>query len=128
MILKFHIYQSLYGLWHLQNNKRVYEGKKEGWVEVSAQKAQDYANKGAPAIASFKRSGSGHGHIAMVRPDSSPYDKDKGPLITQAGWKNFNSEHARQAFGGYTQDGKPQRASLRRIGQYRYFVNTKSIN
>jgi hypothetical protein len=80
-------------------------GKKERWRKVSAQEAQTaYANKGKPALASWKNSGTDtkgnplHGHLAVLRPGT--YTKEKGPAIAQAGGKNknFNSTHVRERY------------------------------
>src|SRR5438128_2575136 len=57
-----------------------------GWRSCDAQQAQDGANNGKIAVVMWKNTGSGHGHIAVVRPGSM----NGGPEIPQAGRHNFN--------------------------------------
>ncbi|MDF2628856.1 MAG: hypothetical protein K0R39_2687 [Symbiobacteriaceae bacterium] len=69
-----------------------------GWKAVSAEEAQEYANKGYPTVATYH---GGHrnepGHLAMVRP--GPYDAPNGPTIAQAGAENLNQTTIRRGFG-----------------------------
>jgi len=71
------------------------KGPSHGWREVSAQEAQNLANQGHPAVASWNNPG-GIGHIAVVRPGEVT---DRGPAIAQAGASNFNNGHVRDSFG-----------------------------
>jgi LysM repeat protein len=67
-----------------------------GFHAASPQQAQDAANQGKLAVVMWKNTGSGHGHVAVVRPGTIT---DKGPAIAQAGRHNFNSGHVSQGFG-----------------------------
>lgn len=57
-----------------------------GWRKVNAEQAQRRANSGYPTVVV------GSGHIAIVRPEGNGYDNNdkRGPVIAQAGGKNFN--------------------------------------
>jgi hypothetical protein len=69
--------------------------------EVTAQKAQELANKGVPVLGAQDR-GTKTGHVGVVAPSNETYDPSKGPLIGQAGNTNrtdyavnsFNSNYA----------------------------------
>lgn len=67
-----------------------------GWKSCTPQEAQDAANTGRVAVVMWKNTGSGHGHVAVVRPGST---NDGGPEIAQAGRHNFNEGHVSIGFG-----------------------------
>jgi len=67
-----------------------------GFRSCTPEQAQDAANQGKLAVVMWKNTGSGHGHVAVVRPGSIT---NKGPAIAQAGRHNFNNGHVRQGFG-----------------------------
>jgi len=69
-------------------------GPQHGWRAVDAATALQYANAGAPAIASW-RNAQGPGHLAVVRPGGS----GPGPTVAQAGARNFNQGLADNGFG-----------------------------
>ena len=86
-------------------------GRNYGWVKVTAQQAQNYANNGRPAVASWKND-SGHGHIQIVSPSADgTYDPARGVAIAQAGSKLINY--------GYIEDVY----KTSRLAQIDYFVN-----
>ena len=68
----------------LNNNGEIY-----GWIEISAQIAQEKANQGKPTVVVWKNP-SGIGHVAVVRPGEIT---SEGPTIAQAGWYNFEYIH-----------------------------------
>ncbi|MHB8876517.1 MAG: peptidoglycan-binding protein [Myxococcaceae bacterium] len=70
-------------------------GPAAGWRKVDARTAQDFANRGRPAVASW-RNPSGIGHVAMVRPGTVT---SAGPASAQAGGRNFNFGHIANGFG-----------------------------
>ncbi len=70
-------------------------GERNGWRRVSAAEAQQMANQGHPAVASWNNPG-GIGHIAMVRPGELT---SRGPATAQAGSRNFNEGHMMDGFG-----------------------------
>jgi LysM repeat protein len=70
-----------------------------GFKSCSPQQAQDAANQGKLAVVMWKNTGSGHGHIAVVRPGSVT---SAGPAIAQAGRHNFNEGHVQNGFGQLT--------------------------
>jgi hypothetical protein len=83
-----------------------------GWQPVSADEAQQAANEGRPAVASWKNPRPEHpGHIAMLRPGACPVGAERGPRIAQAGRHNYQSTDAVVGFG-----------SLERLGQVLYFA------
>ena len=61
--------------------------KGTGIVAVTPQTAQILANEGYLVIASWVND-RGIGHIATVRPSTTPYDSDSGPLIANVGLAN----------------------------------------
>ncbi len=66
------------------------KGSEYGWVKVTAEQAQKYANMGYPSVASWKNPSGGHGHIQMVVPSKDgSYSESKGVTISQAGSKNI---------------------------------------
>ena len=67
-----------------------------GWKHSTPQQAQDAANQGKLAVVMWKNTGSGHGHIAVIRPGSV---NNGGPEIAQAGRHNFNDGHVVNGFG-----------------------------
>ena len=63
------------------------QGAVNGWIKVSPQEAQMYANQGMPAVASWYNT-SGKGHVSMVAPSvDGKYNEEKGVAIAQAGSK-----------------------------------------
>ena len=69
-----------------------------GVVELTGRLAQLLANCGIPIMAAAENPG-GHGHIAIVAPDDSPYDNSRGPWTGDAGAQNdFN--YAVKQFAG----------------------------
>ena len=67
-----------------------------GWLSCTPQQAQEAANRGKLAVVMWKNTGSGHGHVAVVRPGSVTA---AGPAIAQAGRHNFNEAHVTNGFG-----------------------------
>ena len=67
-----------------------------GFHSCTQQQAQDAANQGKLAVVMWKNTGSGHGHVAVVRPGTI---NAKGPEIAQAGRHNFNDGHVVNGFG-----------------------------
>ena len=76
------------------------EGVEEGWKSVTAEEAQDYANKGYLVISSWINQG-GHGHMQVVRPTQNyeTYDEKNGPFVAQAGSKIYNYGTAKIPYG-----------------------------
>jgi hypothetical protein len=68
-----------------------------GFHSCTPQQAQDAANKGRLAVVMWKNTGSGHGHVAVVRPGK--FSEVGGPNIAQAGRHNFNEGHVVNGFG-----------------------------
>lgn len=69
-------------------------GESYGWREVSAAEAQQAANNGHPTIS--LRSD----HVQVVIPSDSYVDTSKtGPMVSQAGAKNFENNTAKYGFG-----------------------------
>ncbi|MBX7101614.1 MAG: peptidoglycan-binding protein [Myxococcaceae bacterium] len=68
-------------------------GGQYGWREVSAEEAQQLANQGFPAVATWNNPG-GIGHIGVVRPG----DDTNGPALAQAGAQNLNDAHVYDIF------------------------------
>jgi hypothetical protein len=77
-------------------------GANYGWHAVTAEEAQNLANRGNPAVAVWKNPNAGvpesqwkypkagtAGHVAMIRPGE--YSLTQGPAIAQAGGDNTNS-------------------------------------
>lgn len=71
-----------------------------GWYECSAKEAQKRANKGYPTVVAYYNN-DGHGHIAVVRPETNDwkYSKKRGAVIAQAGRHNFNYGNTKDGFG-----------------------------
>jgi hypothetical protein len=69
-------------------------GKQYGWVQVSAQQAQTYANQGMPAVTSWKNP-NGHGHMQVVSPSTDgTYNSARGVAIAQAGEHLYNYNYS----------------------------------
>jgi hypothetical protein len=65
-------------------------GKQYGWIEVSAETAQEYANKGCPAVTAWKNSDGGAGHVQVVCPSKNGgYDEIRGVTVAQSGRHNY---------------------------------------
>jgi len=67
-----------------------------GWHSSTPEQAQNAANQGKLAVVMWKNTGSGHGHVAVVRPGTLTAG---GPEIAQAGRHNFNDGHVVNGFG-----------------------------
>ena len=79
-------------------------GQAYGWKRVSAAEAQTYANRGCPAVATWKNSG-GHGHVQVVCPsENGTYDPQKGVTIAQAGRHLYDYAYITQVYSGRTLD------------------------
>ena len=77
-------------------------GKAYGWVKVSAEEAQNYANQGMPAVTSWKNPG-GHGHMQVVSPSADgQYDESRGVAIAQAGRHLYNYNYSTAVYGSRT--------------------------
>ncbi|GAB3782301.1 hypothetical protein GCM10028818_37870 [Spirosoma horti] len=74
-------------------------GPANGWLASNQDQAQDNANKGCPSVVVWKNPTGGHGHTAVIRPGNST---NQGPLIAQAGARNFNIGRLVQGFGTRT--------------------------
>ena len=75
-------------------------GPTYGWTCVSAEDAQDYANKGFPTVVGMQKRPIGH--VAIVRPGKST--PQGGPSIAQAGGKNRNNISVADGFGTWPDD------------------------
>lgn len=71
-------------------------GDTHGWSPASEEQAQESANLGRLGVVVWKNPTGGHGHTAIIRPGSITND---GPLIAQAGRRNFNAGRLQQGFG-----------------------------
>jgi hypothetical protein len=85
----------------------------EAWRVVSADEAQQQANRGWPVVAIWPNLG-GTGHMAMVRPGPEPIAPG-GPRIAHAGAHNAADTDAATGFGGEA-----------RLAQISYFAPTAS--
>ena len=66
-------------------------GEQYGWYEVTAEQAQALANRGSPAVTTWRNNSGGHGHVQVVSPsESGTYDPEKGVAIAQAGTRLRN--------------------------------------
>lgn len=80
------------------------KGAQHGWVRVSPQEAQRYANSGCPAVASFRGNSKNGGHIMVVVPSQDgQYHQDKGVAIAQAGNTLTSYTHMSNIYGKRTQ-------------------------
>ncbi len=62
------------------------KGADYGWVQVTPEKAQQYANQGFPVVTAWKNTQGGHGHVQVVCPSNDgAYDPSRGVTIAQAG-------------------------------------------
>lgn len=78
-------------------------GAKYGWKEVSAAEAQDYANRGYPAVSAWNNPG-GAGHVQIVCPsENGEYDSVRGPTVAQAGSTLANYTYQSNIYGSATQ-------------------------
>jgi len=73
-----------------------------GFTRVTAEQAQDAANRGQLSIVMWKNPTGGHGHTAIVRPGLI---NQRGPEIAQAGRHNFNRGRVVDGFGDITTMG-----------------------
>lgn len=61
------------------------KGADYGWVQVTPEQAQQYANQGFPVVTAWKNP-QGHGHVQVVCPSNDGrYDPSRGVTIAQAG-------------------------------------------
>ncbi len=87
-------------------------GDDYGWIEVTAEQAQEYANKGYPAVTTWKNPGGGAGHVQIVRPsEDGAYDESRGVSVAQAGGHNYE----------YTYTGSIYSSSS--LSRVRYYVH-----
>jgi hypothetical protein len=100
-------------------------GKRLGWRQVDALRAQQLANKGYVVVASWKnREKDGYhraaGHITIVRPQLKAVAlvDQRGPQITQAGKRNYKTTSVAVGFSG--------RAWQRREIQYFAFMRHRA--
>jgi len=83
-------------------------GGQYGWVQVTAEQAQNLANQGKPVVTAM-RNNSGHGHVQVVCPSKDGvYDPERGVTIAQAGRNLYN----------YAPITRVYRASLPRVVYY----------
>jgi hypothetical protein len=62
------------------------KGSEYGWARVSAEQAQQYANRGMPVVTAWKNETGAHGHVQVVCPsEDGRYDASRGVTIAQAG-------------------------------------------
>ena len=62
------------------------KGTQHGWVSVTAEQAQRYANEGHPVVTAWKNPDGGHGHVQVVCPSNDgKYDASRGVTVAQAG-------------------------------------------
>jgi hypothetical protein len=86
-------------------------GSRYGWTEVSAETAQEYANRGYPAVTAWYNP-AGAGHVQVVRPSKDgAYDAGRGVAVAQAGRTNREYMYTSSMYG---------RSSL---SQVRYFIH-----
>ena len=71
-------------------------GGDHGWASATEEQAQDTANQGRLSVVVWKNPTGGHGHTAVIRPGIIT---GEGPLIAQAGGRNFNAGRLKQGFG-----------------------------
>ena len=87
-------------------------GDEYGWIEVTAEQAQEYANNGYPAVTTWKNPGGGAGHVQIVRPsEDGTFDASRGVSVAQAGGHNYE----------YTYTGSIYSSSS--LSQVRYYVH-----
>ncbi len=87
-------------------------GDEYGWIEVTAEQAQEYANQGYPAVTTWQNPGGGAGHVQIVRPsEDGEYDASRGVAVAQAGGHNYE----------YTYTGSIY--SSNSLSQVRYYVH-----
>lgn len=76
-------------------------GSRYGWIEVSAEKAQEYANRGCPAVTAWKNPTGGPGHVQVVCPsENGAYDALRGVSVSQAGRTNREYTYISSIYGG----------------------------
>ncbi|HWR21906.1 MAG TPA: hypothetical protein VN366_00380 [Feifaniaceae bacterium] len=62
------------------------KGADYGWVKVTPEQAQQYANQGLPVVTAWKNTQGGHGHVQVVCPSGDGlYDPSRGVTVAQAG-------------------------------------------
>ncbi len=62
------------------------KGADYGWVQVTPEQAQQYANQGLPVVTAWKNPEGGHGHVQVVTPSADgQYNASRGVTIAQAG-------------------------------------------
>lgn len=68
------------------------KGQESGWVRVTPDQAQLYANMGMPVVTAIRNlNGGSHGHVQVVRPSANgAYDPERGVVIAQAGRRLMN--------------------------------------
>ena len=87
-------------------------GSKYGWVEVSAEEAQTYANNGYPAVTTRVDENGKAGHVQVVCPSKNGnYDEVRGVTVAQAGGHNYEYTHISSVY------------SSKGLSQVRYYVH-----
>ncbi len=62
------------------------KGADYGWVQVTPEQAQQYANQGLPVVTAWKNPEGGHGHVQVVCPsEDGTYQASRGVTVAQAG-------------------------------------------
>ena len=62
------------------------KGPDYGWVQVTPEQAQQYANQGLPVVTAWKNQEGGHGHVQVVCPSADgTYQASRGVTVAQAG-------------------------------------------
>jgi hypothetical protein len=76
-------------------------GSEYGWREVSASEAQEYANRGCPAVTAWKNTTGGAGHVQIVCPSQNgAFNEARGVAIAQAGSRNFEYGYITSVYSG----------------------------
>ncbi|SMC34739.1 hypothetical protein [Papillibacter cinnamivorans] len=87
-------------------------GSRYGWTEVDAKTAQEYANRGCPAVTAWKNESGGSGHVQVVCPSrDQSYAPELGVTVSQAGSSNLSYAYISSVYGAG------------RLSQVRYFVH-----
>lgn len=80
-------------------------GPANGWHEVTAEQAQALANRGCPAVTTWKNTEGGHGHVQVVSPsEDGAYDPERGVAIAQAGRLLRNYTYIRNIYSTRMKD------------------------
>jgi hypothetical protein len=71
-------------------------GKVSGWHRIDARGAQELADSGHPAVATWENTDGGHGHIAVIRPGT--VNDSRGDAIAEAGMVIKSATHVDTGF------------------------------